>query len=927
MGRFPWLLLSISLLGAFGKGDVDGVRLTSKDANSFFSPVKRFFTSLRHECYEEGCDFEEVEEVMGSSQKAYEYYYTYTCAKFGRNCKVPCTYREDCSVGDWGSWRGYVDAQTPGCYKQTRSKPFNHPLQTTYRRFSCGGLNVECRPPPVESRQQCVCQKANCQPGSWKQWTGDIEEGSCDMQTRIRPFTLTWSLEQQTGSCSGMQTACPPPESDYRKMCSCSKADCTLGDWSEWEGAVEEETCAEQRRTRGYTISVVYELHLDKCPTLPQECPKPNEEKRIMCSCKYATCSLGDWSEWEPRELKAEQCGQRQTRRRTYSLTFAFQIHVDECPSLPQTCPDDIVDKRTQCKCAHRDSCDLEPWSEWEKPLTEEGCQVQTRKRSYVHPLKYSLQEDCSGLLTSCITEPKESRNFCKCKHVECDLEEWSDWSSAVLTLGQCGKEERIRNYSAKEKFTFAETCDGLTTSCPSAHVETRTMCKCPYVTCDISDWNTWQGELPEDGCAQQMRTKNVTTKHHEKIQADNCEGLKTSCPTAPSETRRWCNCSYREDCVLKDWSDWSGKIPEVGCAVQMRTRDYNKSIEWIQRATCEGLDSCPAIREETRTKCNCNQIICSWGNWTKISFNPQTNCYLEARVKNESHGFKKVEQEDSCNAIPMVCNDDEKEEREDCVSGGEGGKPTTRAPTTKPVITTVAPTTGLQPATFLFIGCFKDSGEKPRPLPLLIANMRKGIDWYNLGKTVQACANLAKEKRLEYFGVQFYGECWSGPGAGETFARDGPSDACYEGVGKKKTNAVYRIEDLPACSSELSFKATVSSGQVSGQAWCAGDSDEFQWITLDFGGERKISGVGTQGADRDNWVTMYTLEWSEEGESWEPYQEDGHDKIFTGNSDRFTLETHWLKYPITTGFLRFRPKSWTSTHVCMKIRVYGCNV
>lgn len=40
--------------------------------------------------------------------------------------------------------------------------------------------------------------------------------------------------------------------------------------------------------------------------------------------------------------------------------------------------------------------------------------------------------------------------------------------------------------------------------------------------------------------------------------------------------------------------------------------------------------------------------------------------------------------------------------------------------------------------------------------------------------------------------------------------------------------------------------------------------------------------GVGTQGADRDNWVTMYTLEWSEEGESWEPYQEDGHDKVLS---------------------------------------------
>lgn len=58
---------------------------------------------------------------------------------------------------------------------------------------------------------------------------------------------------------------------------------------------------------------------------------------------------------------------------------------------------------------------------------------------------------------------------------------------------------------------------------------------------------------------------------------------------------------------------------------------------------------------------------------------------------------------------------------------------------------------------------------------------------------------------RLEYFGVQFYGECWSGPGAGETFARDGPSEACYEGVGKKKTNAVYRIEDLPGKQEHIS--------------------------------------------------------------------------------------------------------------------------
>jgi len=55
--------------------------------------------------------------------------------------------------------------------------------------------------------------------------------------------------------------------------------------------------------------------------------------------------------------------------------------------------------------------------------------------------------------------------------------------------------------------------------------------------------------------------------------------------------------------------------------------------------------------------------------------------------------------------------------------------------------------------------------------------------------------------------------------------------------------NILQQCVCFSACSSELSFKAEVSSGQVSGQAWCAGDSNEFQWITLDLGGERKISG------------------------------------------------------------------------------------
>ena len=38
--------------------------------------------------------------------------------------------------------------------------------------------------------------------------------------------------------------------------------------------------------------------------------------------------------------------------------------------------------------------------------------------------------------------------------------------------------------------------------------------------------------------------------------------------------------------------------------------------------------------------------------------------------------------------------------------------------------------------------------------------------------------------------------------------------------------------------------------------------------------------GVGTQGGNKDSWVTLYTLEWSEDGESWETYQDHGQDKV-----------------------------------------------
>ena len=48
---------------------------------------------------------------------------------------------------------------------------------------------------------------------------------------------------------------------------------------------------------------------------------------------------------------------------------------------------------------------------------------------------------------------------------------------------------------------------------------------------------------------------------------------------------------------------------------------------------------------------------------------------------------------------------------------------------------------------------------------------------------------------RYAYFSVQYYAECWSGPEAGDTYAREGKATNCFnDAVGTSFTNYVYRF-------------------------------------------------------------------------------------------------------------------------------------
>ena len=77
-----------------------------------------------------------------------------------------------------------------------------------------------------------------------------------------------------------------------------------------------------------------------------------------------------------------------------------------------------------------------------------------------------------------------------------------------------------------------------------------------------------------------------------------------------------------------------------------------------------------------------------------------------------------------------------------------------------------------------------------------MLANLRNEIDLTNPNKTVAKCAAKAYIGQFQYFGVEYMGECWSGPDGNLTYKKFGPSSQCLNGLGGDESLSVYRFKE-----------------------------------------------------------------------------------------------------------------------------------
>ncbi|XP_077985990.1 putative carboxypeptidase X1 [Glandiceps talaboti] len=108
--------------------------------------------------------------------------------------------------------------------------------------------------------------------------------------------------------------------------------------------------------------------------------------------------------------------------------------------------------------------------------------------------------------------------------------------------------------------------------------------------------------------------------------------------------------------------------------------------------------------------------------------------------------------------------------------------------------------------------------------------------------------------------------------------------------------------------------------------AWC-GQNKVDEWLQIDLGYSRKVTGVDTQGRDNASlWVTSFKLSYGD-GSTWQFVNDhSGQPKTYSANTDKKTIIHHELEADqiFTARYVRFVVQTWYG-HICMRVEVYAC--
>ncbi|XP_055479565.1 lactadherin isoform X1 [Psammomys obesus] len=109
--------------------------------------------------------------------------------------------------------------------------------------------------------------------------------------------------------------------------------------------------------------------------------------------------------------------------------------------------------------------------------------------------------------------------------------------------------------------------------------------------------------------------------------------------------------------------------------------------------------------------------------------------------------------------------------------------------------------------------------------------------------------------------------------------------------------------------------------------AWTAQSNSAKEWLQVDLGTQKQVTGIITQGA-RDfghiQYVASYKVAHSNDGMKWTMYEEQGTSKVFRGNSDNNSHKKNIFETPFMARYVRILPVSWHN-RITLRLELLGC--
>ncbi|XP_014444943.1 lactadherin isoform X2 [Tupaia chinensis] len=111
--------------------------------------------------------------------------------------------------------------------------------------------------------------------------------------------------------------------------------------------------------------------------------------------------------------------------------------------------------------------------------------------------------------------------------------------------------------------------------------------------------------------------------------------------------------------------------------------------------------------------------------------------------------------------------------------------------------------------------------------------------------------------------------------------------------------------------------------------AWTAQSNNASEWLQVDLGSQKQVTGIITQGA-RDfghiQYVASYKVAYSNNSRDWTEYRDRGNadSKIFRGNSDNNSHRKNLFETSFLARYVRILPVAWHN-RITLRLELLGC--